>query len=66
MVKIIEKATGQEVKQGDELTDFRGDKAKLIQVTGHKLYVEWVESPVGVSRGEYFVSVFGCELVEES
>lgn len=69
MARLIYKATGKEVQKGDVLTDFRGDKA---------IASYWREPTHGIGKisvkrkpddlmscGEYYVSVFGLEWVED-
>lgn len=68
MAKLINKKTGKEVKVGDTVTTFRGEKAVLegfkephkSSSTG-KVYVkfegaEWSD--------QFYPSVIGCEIVE--
>lgn len=69
MARLIYKATGEEVQKGDVLTDFRGNKA---------IASYWREPTHGIGKisvkrkpddlmsyGEYYVSVFGLEWVED-
>lgn len=67
-MKLVYEATGKEVKKGDVLIDFRGDKA---------IAEYWKEPTHGVGKisvknshddflccGEYYVTVFGLKWVE--
>ena len=69
MARLIYKATGKEVQKGDVLTDFRGDKA---------IASYWREPTHGIGKisvkrkpddlmsyGEYYVSVFGLEWIDD-
>lgn len=63
-MKLVYKETGEEVKRGDILTDFRGEKAiaRYWREPDHgvgKITVE--ESPDDIMLREYYVSVFGLE-----
>jgi hypothetical protein len=67
-MKLIHKSTGKPVQKGDIVTDFRGDKAKVMGLTPPhregstgRLYVEAI--PEGYTHG-YFPSVFDCEWVQ--
>ena len=68
MAKLVYKGTDREVKKGDVLTDFRGDKS---------IADYWREPTHGVGKisvknkpedtmscGEYYVSVFDLEWVD--
>ncbi len=63
-MKLVYKETGEEVKKGDILTDFRGEKAiaHYWREPDHgigKITVE--ESHDDIMLREYYVSVFGLE-----
>lgn len=67
-MKLVYEATGEEVKKGDVLTDFRGDKsiADYWREPTHgvgKISVKNTPEDV-MSCGEYYVSVFGLKWVE--
>jgi hypothetical protein len=66
-MKLIDLKTGKEVKIGDTVTDFRGDKAELtgIYPPRHSNSSGRVTVWDGKMTGEYFPSVFGCQIVEE-
>ena len=68
-MKLINKA-GKEIKEGDVLTSFSGEKARFISGTPpHKpgssgrVYVEEIEM-TGKGRREYFPTVYALEWVE--
>lgn len=61
MLKVYDKKTGEEVKPGDTLTDFRGDKAVFLCATREriegksgKVYVELHDG----SRREFYDKVY--------
>lgn len=64
-MKLIYENTGKEVKKGDVLTDFRGDKAiadywrEPVHGSG-KITVKNNPDDTA-SSGEYYVSVFGLK-----
>jgi hypothetical protein len=67
MLKLINKATGEEVKVGDVVTDFRGEQAK---VTGWvRPYHAGSTGRIYVQRGlhdqGYYPSVYDCEWQDE-
>jgi hypothetical protein len=66
-VKVV-REDGTEVKEGDEIVDFRGDKWIFIMVSsGHKIYAKKVKNGE-VERDwkqEFFQSVFKLAIVEE-
>jgi hypothetical protein len=57
-VKLINRTTGKEVKIGDTVTSFRGEKAK----------VEYMNPPHKSSSSgfvnNYYASVYDCKFVE--
>lgn len=66
-----EKGAGSVVREGEILTDFRGDKAKFIGVTRPpdeggpstgRVEVEWIKDGF---RHSYYPSVFDLVLVKE-
>ena len=69
MARLVYKDTGKEVQKGDILTDFRGDKAiaHYWREPNHgigKISVKRNPDDL-ISCGEYYVSVFGLEWVED-
>lgn len=65
-MKLVYKGTDKEVKKGDILTDFRGDKAiaRYWKEPTHGVGKIYVENIPHDSDGEYYVSVFNLEWVE--
>jgi hypothetical protein len=62
MLKAYRK-DGSEVREGDELVDFRGELWIFIQVSRHKIYAkkkdkEW--------RQEFFSTVFDLEVLDDA
>lgn len=66
-MRLIHRKTGKEVKTGETVTDFRGDKAKIVSFSKpHKPASSGkvlVETSAG-HQGEYYVSVFDMEWIE--
>lgn len=62
MTKLVNIKTNKEVKIGDEVTDFRGDKGILTDIapqsgmTGH-IYMDGCR---------YYPSVIGCKFIQDS
>lgn len=68
MAKLINKETGKEVKVGDTVTTFRGEKAVLEgfrephkSSSSGKVIVKFEGAEWG---NEYYPSVIGCEIVD--
>lgn len=59
-MRLIDSATKQEVKAGDTVTTFRGEKVILVSFNERRVYVR-VET--GFQR-EYYPSVIGCEVTQ--
>ena len=67
-MKLVYKGTDKEVKKGDILTDFRGNKAiaDYFREPDHgvgKICVKDIDNPDGFSM-EYYVSVFNLEWID--
>lgn len=67
-MKLVYKGTDKEVKKGDILTDFRGDKAiaDYWREPTHgvgKICVKDIDNPNSFSM-EYYVSVFNLEWID--
>lgn len=62
-MKLYYKGTDKEVKVGDTLTDFRGEKAtaKCWREPTHGIGKITVKIPGDVWYREYYVSVYGLE-----
>lgn len=68
-MKLVYKGTNTEVKKGDMLTDFRGDKAyaHYWREPTHgigKISVKRNKDDADYNTCEYYVSVFGLEWIE--
>lgn len=66
-MRLVHKATGEEVRIGDLVIDFRGDKATVTATeeprhaaSSGRIYVVDAEG----FRGNYYPSVFDCEWIE--
>ena len=69
---VIDNQTGQEVKPGDSLVSFRGERATLVRAVraqqpgkSGKVLVRWVDRPVvsGMANLEYYDKVFNVSVV---
>lgn len=56
---LIDSTTRQEVKAGDEVTTFRGEKGVLISWTPRRVYVKTDDFSY---QNEWFLSVINCEV----
>lgn len=72
MKQAIEKDTGRQIKVGDTITSFRGEKAKLVGLErvnefryggrrSGKVIVEWVEDGF---KAEYYDDVFNIIVID--
>jgi hypothetical protein len=68
MAKLIYEATGKEVKEGDILTDFRGDKAVFDSFTEpHKPSSTgkvYTQREGLLYKSESYPSVFGLKIID--
>lgn len=58
--KLINNKTGKEVKVGDKVSDFRGDKGILTDVTPHT----GANGHIYMDGCRYYPSVIDCKFVE--
>lgn len=64
-MRFVNSKTGQEVKEGDELVDFRGEKWLYISLTRQDTRVYVKPADGGTFNREYYPSVFPGYKVEE-
>jgi hypothetical protein len=72
-LKLIHTNTGKEVAVGDEVTNFRGEKAivtgwskpKSAASSGH-ISVRGVDDPKDDEGRQYYASVFDCEWINRT
>ena len=72
MAKLVHKATGEPVYVGEEITDFRGDKAVVDHweeprnaASSGRLYVYQRDGEQSYLHG-YYPSAFNCEFIERT
>lgn len=65
-MKLIHKSSGKEVKPGDLVTDFRGDKTFVSDPVGREPQHDGSTGRIYVEpSGEFYPSVFNCKWVKE-
>ncbi len=62
-MKLINKTTQQEVKIGDEVIDFRGDKHILTHFDSKRVYCK---TPNSDFSRQWFPDVINCEIQHET
>jgi len=61
-MKLIHTKSGTEVKPGDTVIDFRGDKAILASFDKRRVYCKRPDSNLTL---QWYPSVIGCQVVED-
>ena len=61
-MKLIETASGQEINEGDTITDFRGDKWRFCYMSGKDWQKITVSPASKAGTREFNPSVFGLAI----